>query len=236
MWAIFLSRTILPAGSSWTARHCPIRPSVDSPSRLYYNLQAMSQKFFAVISRMKYINRWALMRNTINENISEHSLETAFIAHALALIRNRRFGGSANPERCALLAMYHDATEIITGDLPTPVKYYNKEIRSVYGEIERNASEQLLGYLPEDLREDYRSLLSAQEGDAGLWKLVKAADKLSALVKCLEERRMGNDDFQSAEEATLQSIHALNLPEAEVFLEEFIPAYSLTLDEQAKNR
>ncbi len=195
----------------------------------------MSQKFFAVISRMKYINRWALMRNTISENISEHSLETAFIAHALALIRNRRFGGSINAERCALLAMYHDATEIITGDLPTPVKYYNKEIRSVYGEIERNATEQLLSYLPDYLRDDYRGLLDdSGDEDKELWRLVKAADKISALIKCLEERRMGNDDFQSAEKATLAAIHALNLPEAEAFLEEFIPAYSLTLDEQAR--
>ena len=185
---------------------------------------------------MKYINRWALMRNTISENISEHSLETAFIAHALALIRNRRFGGSVNPERCALLAMYHDATEIITGDLPTPVKYYNQEIRSVYGEIERNATEQLLGYLPDYLRDEYRGLLDPAEEDRELWLLVKAADKISALIKCLEERRMGNDDFQSAELATLASIHALKLPEAELFLEEFIPAYSLTLDEQAKDR
>ena len=194
----------------------------------------MSQKFFAVISRMKYINRWALMRNTINENISEHSLETAFIAHALALIRNRKFGGSVNAERVALLAMYHDATEIITGDLPTPVKYYNKEIRTVYGEIERNATEQLLGYLPDYLQDDYRDLLNAGDADKELWQLVKAADKISALIKCLEERRMGNDDFQSAEKATLAAIHAMDLPEAELFLKEFIPAYSLTLDEQAQ--
>mgnify|MGYP002621003477 CR=1 FL=1 len=207
--------------------------NVDSASCLYYN-RAMSQKFFAVISRMKYINRWALMRNTIRENISEHSLETAFIAHALALIRNRRFGGTVNPERVALLAMYHDATEIITGDLPTPVKYYNREIRSVYGEIERNAGQQLLGYLPDYLKDDYRDLLAANEADRELWQLVKAADKLSALVKCLEERRMGNDDFQSAEEATLAAIHAMGLPEAELFLKEFIPPYSLTLDEQAQ--
>ena len=196
----------------------------------------MSQKIFAVISRKKYINRWALMRNTINENISEHSLETAFIAHALALIRNRRFAGKVNAERAALLAMYHDATEIITGDLPTPVKYYNKEMRDIYGQIEHTATAQLLGYLPDDLRQDYESLLGysgSSEEDSALWPLVKAADKISALIKCLEERRMGNDDFQSAEKATLAAIHALALPEAEVFLEEFIPAYSLTLDEQA---
>ncbi|MCD7741800.1 MAG: 5'-deoxynucleotidase [Ruminococcus sp.] len=194
----------------------------------------MSERFFAVISRMKYINRWSLMRNTITENISEHSLETAFIAHALALIRNRRFGGSVNAERCALLAMYHDATEIITGDLPTPVKYYNPEIRSVYAEIEDEAANQLLSYLPEDLRDDYRPLFTETEEDAELWRLVKGADKLSALIKCIEERGMGNEDFASAEKSTIDSVHALKLPEAEVFLEEFIPAYMMTLDEQAK--
>ncbi|MBQ1537817.1 MAG: 5'-deoxynucleotidase [Ruminococcus sp.] len=194
----------------------------------------MSERFFAVISRMKYINRWALMRNTITENISEHSLEVAFIAHALALIRNKRFHGKIDPERCALLAMYHDVSEIITGDLPTPVKYYNKEIRSVYEEIEHKAIDQLLSYLPDDLKEDYRPLFSYTEEEAELWAIVKAADKLSALIKCIEERRMGNDDFVSAEQSTLDSIHALKLPEAEVFLEEFIPAYTLTLDDQAK--
>ena len=139
-------------------------------------------KFFAVISRMKYINRWALMRNTINENISEHSLEVAFIAHVLALIRNKRFGGNVSPERCALLAMYHDVTEIITGDLPTPIKYYSHEIKGAYDEIEQKAK---------------------------------------------------NTDFASAEKSTLESIVAMNIPEANVFLDEFIPAYTLTLDEQA---
>ncbi len=194
----------------------------------------MSERFFAVISRMKYINRWALMRNTITENISEHSLEVAFIAHALGLIRNKRFGGDVDAERCALLAMFHDVTEIITGDLPTPVKYYNKEIRSVYEEIEHKAIDQLVSYLPEDLKEYYRPLFSHTDAEAELWTIVKAADKLSAYIKCIEERRMGNDDFLSAEQATLSSIHALELPEAEVFLEEFIPAYTLTLDDQAR--
>ncbi len=194
----------------------------------------MSERFFAVISRMKYINRWALMRNTITENISEHSLEVAFIAHALGLIRNKRFGGDVDAERCALLAMFHDVTEIITGDLPTPVKYYNKEIRSVYEEIEHKAIDQLVSYLPDDLKEDYRPLFSHTDEEAELWTIVKAADKLSAYIKCIEERRMGNDDFVSAEQATLSSIHALELPEAEVFLEEFIPAYTLTLDDQAR--
>ncbi|MDE6150148.1 MAG: 5'-deoxynucleotidase [Ruminococcus sp.] len=193
----------------------------------------MESKFFAVISRMKYINRWSLMRNTINENISEHSLETAFIAHALALLRNKRFGGNVNPERCALLAMFHDTTEIITGDLPTPVKYYNLRIKNAYGEIEDNAKKQLLSYLPEDLRNDYEPLFSRTEDEAELWDLVKGADKISALIKCIEEKQMGNSDFTSAERSTYEAIKKLKLPEADVFLQEFMPPYQLTLDEQA---
>lgn len=190
-------------------------------------------KFFAVISRMKYINRWALMRNTINENISEHSLEVAFIAHVLALIRNKRFGGNVSPERCALLAMYHDVTEIITGDLPTPIKYYSHEIKGAYDAIEQKAKNTLVSYLPDDLKEDFEPLFCKTPQEEEAWTLVKAADKLSALIKCLEERQMGNTDFASAEKSTLESIVAMNIPEANVFLDEFIPAYTLTLDEQA---
>lgn len=192
------------------------------------------QKFFAIISRMKYINRWGLMRNTINENISEHSLETAFIAHVLALYRNVRFGGNVDPERAALLAMYHDATEIITGDLPTPVKYYNAEIKTEYDKVEKMAEEKLLSYLPEDLRGYYAPLFSKTEEDKELWVLVKAADKLSALIKCIEERQMGNSDFTEAEKSTLQAVHDMALPEAEEFISEFLSAYHLTLDGQAK--
>ena len=192
------------------------------------------QKFFAIISRMKYINRWGLMRNTINENISEHSLETAFIAHVLALYRNVRFGGNVDPERAALLAMYHDATEIITGDLPTPVKYYNAEIKAEYDKVEKMAEEKLLSYLPEDLRGYYAPLFSKTEEDRELWVLVKAADKLSALIKCIEERQMGNSDFTEAEKSTLQAVHDMALPEAEEFISEFLSAYHLTLDGQAK--
>ena len=192
------------------------------------------QKFFAIISRMKYINRWGLMRNTINENISEHSLETAFIAHVLALYRNVRFGGDVDPERAALLAMYHDATEIITGDLPTPVKYYNAEIKAEYDKVEKMAEEKLLSYLPEDLRGYYAPLFSKTEEDRELWVLVKAADKLSALIKCIEERQMGNSDFTEAEKSTLQAVHDMALPEAEEFISEFLSAYHLTLDGQAK--
>ena len=192
------------------------------------------QKFFAIISRMKYINRWGLMRNTINENISEHSLETAFIAHVLALYRNVRFGGNGAPERAALLAMYHDATEIITGDLPTPVKYYNAEIKAEYDKVEKMAEEKLLSYLPEDLRGYYAPLFSKTEEDKELWVLVKAADKLSALIKCIEERQMGNSDFTEAEKSTLQAVHDMALPEAEEFISEFLSAYHLTLDGQTK--
>ena len=193
----------------------------------------MDYKFFAVISRMKYISRWALMRNTIKEDISQHSLDVAFIAHALALIRNKRFGGNISPERCALLAMFHDTTEIITGDLPTPIKYYNKQIRGAYEEIEEKAKDQLLSYLPDDLKDDYEPLFCRTEQEAEHWDIVKAADKLSALIKCLEERKMGNTDFASAEKATREAVEKMGLPEAKVFLEEFIPAYELTLDEQA---
>ncbi len=190
------------------------------------------KKFFAIISRMKYINRWGLMRNTITENISEHSLETAFIAHLLALYRNVRFGGNVNPERAALLAMYHDVTEIITGDLPTPVKYYNKEIKAEYDRVEEIAKDKMISYLPDDLQEYYRPLLGKTEEEKELWQLVKAADKLSALIKCLEERQMGNTDFSAAEKSTLESVHAMNLPEAEEFIKEFLPSYGLTLDAQ----
>ena len=191
-----------------------------------------SSKFFAIISRMKYINRWSLMRNTVTENISEHSLEVAFIAHLMAVLRNKRFGGNVNPERVALLAMYHDTPEIITGDLPTPIKYYNKNIKSAYSEIENNASRQLLSYLPDDIKEDYEPLFYKHESDSELWELVKAADKISALIKCVEEKQMGNKDFSDAESATLKIIKELNVKEADVFLEEFMPSYGLTLDKQ----
>lgn len=192
----------------------------------------MESKFFAIISRMKYIGRWGLMRSTMPENISEHSLETAFIAHVLALYRNVRFGGNISPERAALLAMYHDVTEVITGDLPTPVKYYNHEIKAEYDKIEEMAKNKLIGLLPDDLKEYYSPLFGKTEDEAGLWRIVKAADKLSALIKCMEERLMGNGEFINAEKATLEAIHAMELPEAEEFIKEFLVSYSLTLDDQ----
>lgn len=192
--------------------------------------------FFAMMSRMKYINRWGLMRNTFTENISEHSLETAFIAHVLALYRNIRFGGNVDAERCALLALYHDVTEIITGDMPTPVKYFNPEIKGEYDKVEKIAAEKLLSYLPEDLKPYYRPLIIHSEEDRELCVLVKAADKLSALIKCREECRMGNVDFSSAEKATLEAVHAMELPEAEEFMKDFMGSYDLPLDEQVTGK
>jgi len=187
--------------------------------------------FYAMLSRMKFINRWGLMRNTKNENICEHSLEVAFIAHALGIINNQEFGGSINAERLAILGMYHDVTEIVTGDMPTPVKYYNPIIRNAYKEVENVAKDALLSGLPEKMRKVYNSVLMESEQEEELWKYVKAADKISALVKCIEEKRMGNTDFEKAEISILKAIEKMDLPEVMYFMENFVPAYKLTLDE-----
>lgn len=189
--------------------------------------------FYAMLSRMKYINRWGLMNNTRSENISEHSLQVAMIAHCLVLIHNKRFGGNLDPERAAILAVFHDTTEIITGDMPTPIKYYNSKIKNAYRDIEENAADQLVNMLPDDFRDDINSIIKMNgSGDEQLRLFVKAADKLSALIKCIEEQRMGNDEFRKAQDTILNSIHSMNLPELKVFEEEFLPAFSLTLDEQ----
>ena len=188
--------------------------------------------FYAMLSRMKYINRWGLMRNTRPESLSEHSFETAILAHALALLRCRRFGGNVSPERAACLALFHDAPEIITGDLPTPVKYFSPSIRGEYARVEEAARENLLSMLPEDLKGDYSEIArEGEEEEKELWGLVKAADKLSALIKCLQERRAGNMEFLQAEKALRRSIEEMKIPEAQVFLKEFLPAFCLTLDE-----
>lgn len=191
----------------------------------------MKNGFFAMASRMKYINRWALMRNEHSENLSEHSFEVAVIAHALAVIKNKRFGGNVNGERAALLGLYHDMPETLTGDMPTPVKYYSEEVRQAYKTVEDTACKSLVSMLPEEFRDVFEPMLIAQPGDEELWKLVKAADKISALIKCLEEKKAGNSEFSKAAESTRQSIEKLGLPEAEVFVKEFLPAYELTLDE-----
>lgn len=194
----------------------------------------MSRKknhFFAMLSRMKYINRWALMRNTHTENISEHSLDVAMIAHALAVIRNKRFGGSVNAERVALLGVYHDAPEILTGDMPTPIKYYSSQIHEAFNRVEDDAGNALIDMLPDDMRDEYKPLFFKQDGDAELWKLVKAADKICAYTKCLEEAKAGNGDFDKAAKTNLKAIGEIDLPEVKCFMEEFLPSYSLTLDE-----
>jgi len=189
--------------------------------------------FYAMLSRMKFINRWGLMRNTRSENLCEHSFEVAVIAHALAILRNTRFGGHADPERAAVLALFHDAAEIITGDLPTPVKYYNPQIRTAYQEVETVAQNKLLSLLPTELKPSYEMIFSASaDGDQALLPLIKAADKLSAIIKCIEEKGMGNTEFTKAEITLRQAVTKMHLPEADCYVEEFLPSYSLTLDEQ----
>jgi len=189
----------------------------------------MSSHFFALFSRMKYIDRWSLMRNTDTESLSQHSLDVSAIAHALAVIGNRRLGKSYDTGKIALTGMYHDMPEIITGDMPTPVKYYNSEIREAFGSIEKAAQHSLLSTLPEDLREDYREYLIPDETDES-YRLVKAADKISALLKCMLEEKSGNTEFIKAKEATEKSLHDMNCPEAEIFLGEFLQSFSLVLD------
>ena len=191
----------------------------------------MKSNFFAFASRIKYIHRWALMRNTTYETLSQHSYEVATLAHALAVIGNRRFQKNYDVSRAALLGLYHDVPEIITGDMPTPVKYHSKEMRTAFAAVEQYASARLLSMLPDALRADYEPLLSEKATDeADLHVLVKAADKLSAYIKCIEERKAGNSEFSDAERATKKALEKMQCPEAEVFIEEFLPAYSLPLD------
>ena len=186
---------------------------------------------FAYLSRMKFIRRWGLMHNTYPENIQEHSLRVAMIAHALAVIRNRHFGGHVHPERAALLALYHDAGEVLTGDMPAPVKYFNPEIREAYRGIEAAAHDKLFAMLPEALKQDYAPLFFPVEADRPHWDLVKAADKVCAYVKCLEEVAAGNNEFAKAEKALRAAVDALELPEVRYFMDTFAPSFRLTLDE-----
>ena len=190
----------------------------------------MKNSFFAYLSRIKYINRWALMRNTTYETLSQHSYEVATLAHALAVIGNRRFGKSYDASRAALLGLYHDAAESITGDMPTPVKYFSTGLRSAFAEVEKSAGARLLSMRPEDMQADYDPLLEQKADDAALWRLVKAADKLSAYIKCIEERKAGNTEFREAEKSTKKLLEKLECPEAAAFLSEFLPAYELPLD------
>ncbi len=188
----------------------------------------MQYTFFALISRLKYIDRWALMRNSDRENVQEHSLMVAVLAHGLAVIRRDVFGNPANPDRCAAAAILHDAPEIFTGDLPTPVKYHDDSMTSAYAKIEKLAIDKLASSLPEELQPEYLALLS-EDGETR--DLVKAADKLAAYIKCLEELKTGNEEFRNAAESTMKKLRGLNMPEIDYFIENFLPPFGMTIDE-----
>lgn len=186
-------------------------------------------KFFAFLYRMKYISRWSLMRSVRNENVAEHSFHVAVLAHALAVISRDVFGNKIDPCRAAACALYHDMPEILTGDLPTPIKYYDPEIKNAYKRIEHEASEKLLGYLSDDIREGISSAVLDSDGD--ITRLIRAADKLDAYIKCTEEQRAGNAEFARAALQTRAALDAMELPEVEYFIKNYMPAFSLTLDE-----
>ena len=190
----------------------------------------MSDNFFAYISRMRYIGRWALMRNALPENIQEHSHMVAVLAHALGVIRRDVFGFACDPNEAAVVALFHDSSEILTGDLPTPIKYHSATIASAYREVEELANEQLLSTLPEAMRGAYAPILAGEVHER-CYDLVKAADKLSAYLKCVEERKAGNHEFLSAERQTLEWLRAQHMPEVDYFLERLAPAFELDLDE-----
>jgi 5'-deoxynucleotidase len=187
--------------------------------------------FQAYLARMKYITRWGLMRNTYPENIQEHSLQVSLIAHNLAVIRNKLFGGTLNPERIAVLAMYHDCNEIITGDMPTPIKYFNPQIKQAYKDVEEISKNKLLSMLPKEIEEDYRNIFFCEELNEEGTELVKAADRLSAYLKCLEEVKASNAEFKKARDSIKLTIDSIELPEVKYFMENFIPSFLLTLDE-----
>ena len=186
--------------------------------------------FFAYLSRMRYINRWGLMRNTFQENVQEHSHMVAVLAHTLAMIRRDVLGRPADPGLAAAAALYHDAPEILTGDLPTPIKYYSPDIRDAYKQVEQVSAGKLLDMLPPELRGAYEPLVR-EDYDPDTRALVKAADKLSAYIKCVEELKAGNGEFRQAAEQTLEALKAYGLPEVDYFMEHFLPAFGLTLDE-----
>lgn len=185
--------------------------------------------FMAYMARLKLIRRWSLMRSALPENDAEHSLQTAMMAHALAVIGRDRYGRDVDPEHVLALAVYHDATEVLTGDLPTPVKYHSGELRRAYGQVEELAAHRLLGMLPEEMREEYKAYLCPEKDYAH--RLVKAADKLSAYVKCLEEKRANNPEFEAAGENLRQALEGMDMPEVRDFMGEFVPSFLLSLDD-----
>lgn len=187
--------------------------------------------FYAYLARMKYINRWGLMRNTHTENIQEHSLQVAIIAHAIAIIKNKYFNGKVNPDRIAVLGIFHDSNEIITGDMPTPIKYFNPDISQAYKNIEEVSKNKLLSMLPEEMLEDYRGIFFHEDDNEEYWRIVKAADRIAAYIKCVEEVKAGNREFIKASESIYQTIVDIALPEVDYFMENFMPSFTLTLDE-----
>lgn len=189
--------------------------------------------FFAYLNRLKLIRRWGLMRNAVPENDMEHSMQTAMLAHGIAVLAKVRFGREVSPERVATLALYHDASEVITGDLPTPVKYKNPAIQTAYHQLEALAGAQLLDMLPQDLRDAYAGWLQPDEGSYE-WRLVKAADRISAYLKCVEEEKAGNSEFTQAKQTIRASIDRIDLPEVQDFLKEFVPSFALSLDELSR--
>ena len=189
----------------------------------------MSYYFFPMISRMRYINRWGLMRNTRLENIQEHSHQVAVLAHALAVIQNRYFGGQVDPGAVAVAGLYHDASEILIGDMPTPIKYDNPDIQNAYKQVESVAEQKLLSMLPEDLRADFDDIITIP--DPEVHALVKAADKLSAYLKCVEELKAGNSEFKKAKEQTYAALCQNPIPALQYFMEHFLDGFELTLDE-----
>lgn len=190
----------------------------------------MAYNFYAYLGRMKYIERWSLMYSTVKENIMEHSEQVAQIAHALAMINNKIFGGEANAEKCVTLAVFHECSEVITGDLPTPIKYYNNEIKVAYKDLEAVSNKKLLSMLPEEFKLDYEKIISPDESTIE-YKLSKSADKLSAYIKCLEELKSGNKEFQKAEKSIKKELEASPIPEVKYFMDNFIPGFKKTLDE-----
>lgn len=187
-------------------------------------------KFFAFLNRMKYIKRWSLMRSVREENIMEHSQQVAVIAHALALIKNKNFAGSVDEKKVVLLAQYHEVGEVITGDLPTPIKYFNPEIKSAYKDLEKNACNRLINMLPDNLQAEYSQYIKPDESSEE-YKIVKCADRLSAYLKCVEEINAGNSEFKKAKTSILNELKNLKREEVDLFLKEYAPAYELTLDE-----
>ncbi len=187
--------------------------------------------FFSFMAKMKHIKRWGLMRNTHEENIQEHSLQTAMIAHALALIKNTYFGGQVDAEHVMAVAVFHEAGEVITGDLATPIKYYNPEIKQAYKQIERVAEQKLVGMLPDELKEQYSDLILNREDDDEVYKIVKAADKICAYLKCVEEMSAGNKEFEKAKATLKKVIKKTDMKEVQFFMDNFVPSFDLTLDE-----